>query len=85
MVATCKRRSIGPRFHVLDDASVALEAGFGDAVLHELARRGHVVRDELAAIPVRRLRGGQADHDRCHHRRVLGRLGRAQGCCAIGF
>jgi gamma-glutamyltranspeptidase/glutathione hydrolase len=55
-----------PRFHVLDDGSVALEAAYDQTVARELAARGHVVRDAVAAIPYGGFGGGQAimiDHE----------------------
>ena len=48
-----------PRFHYLETDRVALERGWSDAVGNELARRGHVVEDELAALARGGFGGGQ--------------------------
>jgi gamma-glutamyltranspeptidase/glutathione hydrolase len=48
-----------PRFHYLDGTRVALERTFPDTVATELARLGHGIEDELAALPRGGFGGGQ--------------------------
>jgi gamma-glutamyltranspeptidase/glutathione hydrolase len=74
-----------PRFHYLDRARVALEARVDPAVAAELARRGHVVEDEAAALPRGGFGGGQGimiDRDAGVY---WGGSDERKDGCAIGF
>jgi gamma-glutamyltranspeptidase / glutathione hydrolase len=74
-----------PRFHVLEDGSVALERAFGDDVARELTRRGHLVRDELAAMPYGGFGGGQAIMIDAASATYWGASDSRKDGCAIGF
>jgi len=74
-----------PRFHVLDGACVALENAFGDIIARDLARRGHLVQDELAAIPYGGFGGGQAIMVDAATGAYWGGSDARKDGCAIGF
>jgi gamma-glutamyltranspeptidase/glutathione hydrolase len=74
-----------PRFHVLDDGSVALETACGERLARELAARGHVVRDELAAIPYGGFGGGQAIMIDAETSTYWGGSDSRKDGCAVGF
>ena len=74
-----------PRFHVLDDGSVALERACGEDLARDLGARGHVVHDELAAIPHGGFGGGQAIMIDAETGTYWGGSDSRKDGCAIGF